>query len=73
MDCIVHGVAKSQTRLSAFHFSFSLSPGHLPDPGIKPECPALASEFFIAEPLGKPVYLKGERKPKQPFAMATGD
>ena len=22
MDCIVHGVAKSQTRLSAFHFHF---------------------------------------------------
>ena len=24
MDCIVHGVAKSQTRLSNFHFHFSL-------------------------------------------------
>ena len=24
-DCIVHGVAKSQTRLSGFHFHFSLS------------------------------------------------
>ena len=23
MDCIVHGVAKSQTRLSDFHFSFT--------------------------------------------------
>ena len=23
MDCIVHGVAKSQTRLSDFHFHFS--------------------------------------------------
>ena len=22
MDCIVHGVAKSQTRLSNFHFQF---------------------------------------------------
>ena len=25
MDCIVHGVAKSQTRLSDFHFHFQLS------------------------------------------------
>jgi len=24
MDCIVHGVAKSQTRLSDFHFTFSV-------------------------------------------------
>ena len=23
MDCIVHGVAKSQTRLSDFHFTFT--------------------------------------------------
>jgi len=33
------------------------SPGDLPDPGIKPAsftAPALAEEFFIAEPLGKP-------------------
>ena len=28
MDCIVHGVTKSQTRLSAFHFSFSKSLEH---------------------------------------------
>ena len=25
MDCTAHGVAKSQTRLSDFHFHFSLS------------------------------------------------
>ena len=25
MDCIVHGVAKSQTRLSSLHFHFGLS------------------------------------------------
>ena len=30
------------------------SPGDLPDPGIKPASPALASGFFIPEPLGKP-------------------
>ena len=27
MDCIVHGVAKSRTRLSGFHFSPGLSRG----------------------------------------------
>lgn len=41
-------VPDTAERLS---LSFSLSPGHLPDPGIKLECPTLASEFFIAEPL----------------------
>ena len=30
------------------------SPGHLPHPGIEPRFPALAGEFFTAEPLGKP-------------------
>ena len=25
-------------------------PGDLPDPGIEPLCPALASQFFTAEP-----------------------
>ena len=28
MDCTVHGVAKSQTQLSDFHFHFSLMQGH---------------------------------------------
>ena len=32
------------------------SPEDLPDPGIKPSSPALASGFFTAEPPGKPVY-----------------
>ena len=32
------------------------SPGDLPDPGIEPGSPALAEGFFIAEPLGKPIY-----------------
>ena len=40
MDCIVHGVAKSRTRLRDFHFHFFT--------------PTLAGGFFIAEPLGKP-------------------
>ena len=26
MDCIVHGIAKSQTRLSNFHFHFPIFP-----------------------------------------------
>ena len=29
-------------------------PGDLPDPGMEPTSPALASRFFIAELLGKP-------------------
>ena len=31
-----------------------LSPGDLPDPGIKPLSPALAGKFFTPEPPGKP-------------------
>ena len=31
------------------------SPGDLPNPGIKPNFPALAGRFFIAEPSGKPI------------------
>ena len=30
------------------------SPGHLPNPGVEPESPALAGRFFTTEPLGKP-------------------
>jgi len=31
MDCIVHGVAKSRTRLSKFHFTSSVNMGvHVP-------------------------------------------
>ena len=33
----------------------SPSPGHLPDPGIKPVSPALAGGFFTTEPPGKPI------------------
>ena len=32
-----------------------LSPGGLPDPGIKPMSPTLAGGFFITEPPGKPL------------------
>ena len=30
------------------------TPGNLPDPGIKPESPALAGRFYAPEPPGKP-------------------
>ena len=33
------------------------SPGHFPDPRIKPESLALAGGFFTTEPLGKPFLL----------------
>ena len=32
-----------------------LPPGDLPNPGIKPEFPALEGGFFTAEPPGKPL------------------
>ena len=32
-----------------------LPPGDLPDPGNKPESPALAGRFFTTEPSGKPI------------------
>ena len=32
-----------------------LSPGDLPDPGIKPESPSLQADSFLAEPPRKPV------------------
>ena len=30
------------------------SPGHLPDPGIKPRSPALQADYLPSEPPGKP-------------------
>ena len=42
MDCIVHGYAKSRTRLSNFHFDF-------PQPGIEPTMP-LAVEAWSLNP-----------------------
>ena len=35
------------------------SPGNCPDPGIKPESPALLGEFFTTALPGKPPYNKG--------------
>ena len=56
MDYIVHQVPLSmgfprQEYWSELTFP---SPGDLPNPGIKPESPALADRFFTTEPLGKP-------------------
>ena len=33
------------------------SPGDLPDPGIKPQSPALQAESLPSEPPGKPIYV----------------
>ena len=41
VDCIVHGVAKSQTRLSDFHFSLSLENGENNIYGEDVFCPEL--------------------------------
>ena len=41
MDCIVHGVAKSRTRLSHFHFHFRL-------PDSLPFCPEVLLSTLIA-------------------------
>ena len=61
MDCrppgsSVHGISQARINWSGLPFP---SPGHLPNPGIKPVFPALASVFFTAQPPGKPAnYLR---------------
>ena len=40
-----------QEHWSGLPFPFA---GDLPNPGIKPQCPALAGRFFTPEPPGKP-------------------
>ena len=51
--------SQSQTplsmRFSGQEYRPSPSPGDLPYSGIKPTYPALAGEFFTAEPPGKPL------------------
>ena len=44
-----------------------LSPRDLPHPGIESESPALAGEFFTAEPLGKYVKIKTKTENNQCF------
>ena len=50
------------------------SPGDLPDPGIKPTCPALAGGFFTAESPGKPKtsMLYFDRKEKSQNVVEPG-
>ena len=57
MDCSppgssVHGIPR-QEYWDGLPFPSS---GDLPNPGIKPEPPALAGRFFTTEPPGKPPY-----------------
>ena len=49
-----------QSSLSLQEYSSRLplpSPGDLPDPGIKPRCPALQADSLPSEPPGKPPYV----------------
>ena len=55
MDCSppgssVHGISQKEYR-GGLLFP---SPGDLPNPGIKPACPALAGGFYTTEPPVKP-------------------
>ena len=40
------------------------SPGHLPNPGTEPRCPALQVDFLPAEPQGKPYFPEPGVKPR---------
>ena len=87
MDCIVNGVAKSQTRLSDFHFHFSLSGGsvvkNLPAsardmgsiPGPGPEIPHAAEQLSLhaaATEFACPkAWALQQEKPPQREACAT--
>ena len=46
----VHGISPRQEYWSGLSFP---SPGDLPDPGIKPESPALEADTLTSEPPGK--------------------
>ena len=47
MDCVVHGVAKSRTRLSDFHFLLSARKG-----GLTPRCPIYSPSISCTVFLG---------------------
>ena len=51
MDYTVHGIL--QARILEW-VAFP-SPGDLPNPGIKPRCPALQADSLPAKPQGKPM------------------
>ena len=40
------------------------SPGNLPDPGIKPRCPALQADSLPSELRGRPIEINSELKEK---------
>ena len=56
----VHGIFSRLEYWSGLPFP---PPGDLPDPGIKPMSPALASGFFTTELPGKPVTWAGYKSP----------
>ena len=41
------------------------SPGDLPDPGVKPGCPALQADSLLSEPPGKPILIAAAAKSLQ--------
>ena len=47
----IHGILQARILEGVYHF---LLPGDLPDPGIKPESPALQADSLPSEPPGKP-------------------
>ena len=60
MDCLAHQAPLSM-GFSRQKYQSGLpipTPGHLPDPGIKPRSPALQADSFLSEPQGSPFYAK---------------
>ena len=53
MDCSPPGSSVGFSRQKSWSGLPCPPPGALPNPGIKPESPALAGRFFTTEPLGK--------------------
>ena len=51
MDCSLLGSSAHGTRQEYWNES---SPGHLPNPGIKPRSPTLQTDPLLSEPPGKP-------------------
>ena len=56
MDCICQAPLSMESSRQEYWSGLPFPPlGDFPDPGIEPESPTLAHEFFTAQPLGKPV------------------
>ena len=73
MDCSLPGSSVHrifQTRIPEW-LSFP-SPGHLPDPGIKPRFPALQADSLPSEPPGKHLGRRFEKSYDQsPMSLAS--